>query len=356
MKYTLEIQKIMFQLEDNVTLTPKDKIKMLKQAVAIADDNEDVEWGFELRIRLIHECYYLANETDLITHFSWVLNAYEEHPGWFDESDFLWYYKWVLRSMYDNPNVPMEQINVIMEDFKTRLTRNGYSMRPYYDRLYKEALTLNKFDEARKYLELRNDAPDDSMSNCDACTIDDELDYYLKTGNFDEAYNRSQPLRERKLTCGLVPVRTFCTLTYYAWKAGKEALAAELFEQADAEMEELENDENLMSQGGMLISYLASRDKDKARHYIEKCLPWTLEADGFCRYDFSAYMVEALKQWQGDESIELQLPQEFGLYNEAGQYDIKEMTAFFYQQARELAEAFEKRDGNGAYCRRVEAL
>lgn len=355
MKYTLEIQKIIFQVEDNHNLTPKDKIRMLKQAIAIADENEDIEWGFDLRVMLLQECYHVASNIDLVMHFYWILNAYEEHPDWFDESDFLWQYKWVLRVMYDNPDVSMEQITSIINDFKARLTRNGYSLRPYYDRLYKEALTLCQFDKAKEYLDLRNDAPDDAMGNCKACTLDDELDYYLKTGNFDEAYKRAQPILDKQLTCGLVPARTLCTLTYYAWKADKPDLAAELFERADTEMELLENDENLIPQGGMMISYLADKNKDKARYYIEKCLPWTLEANGFNQYDFAAYMVEALNNWE-EEKIYMELPVEFEFYAENGNYPVKELKAYFYQKARTLAEAFDKRDGYHAYTQRVENL
>lgn len=356
MKYTLEIQKIIYQVEDNQTLTPKDKVQMLKQAVAIADNNDDVEWGYDVRMMLIRECYHLASDTDLVTNFSWILNAYEEHPDWFDESDFLWQYKWVVRTMYDNPDVSMEQIQAILEDFKTRLTRNGYSMRPYYDRLYNEALTLRQYDKAKEYLDLRNEAADDAMGNCPACTLDNELDYFMQTNQFDEAYNRAQPILDKQLTCGLVPARTLCTLTYYAWKSGKEDVAAELFEKADTEMELLENDENLISEGGMLISYLAARNPEKAAHYIEKCLPWMIDADGFSRYDFSAYMVETLKQWSGTDPLKLELPMEFELYNEKGEYPLQQLKDYFYNTASELAGKFDERDNYHAYTERLQKI
>ena len=73
--------------------------------------------------------------------------------------------------------------------------------------------------------------------------------------------------------------------------------------EADTEMELLKNDENLISEGGMLVSYLADKNPDKTRYYIEKCLPWMIEGDGCSKYDFSAYMVEALKRWTGADPI-----------------------------------------------------
>lgn len=86
--------------------------------------------------------------------------------------------------MYNNPWVSLEQVENMMEDFKTRFQRNGYSLRLYYDRLYEETQMLCQYDKAKEYLDLRNAVPDDAMRSCLACTLDNELDYYLMTGYF----------------------------------------------------------------------------------------------------------------------------------------------------------------------------
>lgn len=132
--------------------------------------------------------------------------------------------------MYNNPWVSLEQVENMMEDFKTRFQRNGYSLRPYYDRLYEETQMLCQYDKAKEYLDLRNAVPDDAMRSCLACTLDNELDYYLMTGCFEEAYNQVQSLLSKPIACTFVSARAFCVLTYYADKAGKIQLATELFE------------------------------------------------------------------------------------------------------------------------------
>ncbi|NDV59809.1 hypothetical protein [Bacteroides sp. 519] len=360
MIYTLEIQKIIYQVENNKSLTYKDKVQLLKQAAVIADDNDDVEWGYDIRMQLIHECYFLPSDNELVTNFSWILNAYEQHPDWFDENDFLWEYKWILGSMYNNPEVSMEQIETILEDFKNRLTRNGHGLRAYYDRLYTETLSINKYDQAKEYLDLRNTCPQDDVDNCVACTLDYELDYYLETGNFDEAYNRAQPLLNKQIhvhTCSQVPARTFCTLLYHAQKNGKHELAAELFSKGENEMEEQKENPNLISYGGMLISYLADKDKEKTLKYIQRYLPWALDTDGYTKYDFYYYLVEGLKLLlKTEKTISLELPTEFELYTESGVYDIETLKDYFYQKAYELAEAFDKRNNCDAYLSRVKGL
>ena len=47
MRYTLEIQKLLLQTQ-NDNLHPREKANLLKEAIRIADENEDVEWATEL--------------------------------------------------------------------------------------------------------------------------------------------------------------------------------------------------------------------------------------------------------------------------------------------------------------------
>lgn len=356
MKYTLEIQKLLFQAEDNKSLTPKDKIRLMKQAAAIADANDDVEWGYDIRLQLIRECYYVADSTDLVNEFSWLLNAYENHPDWFDENDFLWQYKWILGEMFNNPQVSMEQIEAILDDFKTRLRRNGYGLRPYYDRLYEEKLVLNQLEEAKRYLDLRNAAPDDAMGSCPACTLDNELDYYLMTGRFDEAYQRAQPLISRQIVCAHVPARTFCALAYYAAKAGKPEIAAEISDRADAEMQQLANDENLVSPVGMLICYLLGVRPERGWYYFEKSLPWFMEDDPYTRFDYACYLLEGLKKREATETIRLSLPADFELYHPDHSYTVGELSGYFRQEAEKDAAVFDARNRCTAFADRLATL
>ena len=54
MKYTLEIQKRLLQVE-NGNLSPHEKALLLKEAIRIADENDDPQWAVEMRLDLIYE-------------------------------------------------------------------------------------------------------------------------------------------------------------------------------------------------------------------------------------------------------------------------------------------------------------
>ena len=63
MRYTLEIQKLLLQTQ-NESLRPREKANLLKEAIRIADDNEDVEWATEMRLDLIYELNLLSADAE----------------------------------------------------------------------------------------------------------------------------------------------------------------------------------------------------------------------------------------------------------------------------------------------------
>ena len=124
---------------------------LLKEAIRIADENEDVEWATELRLDLIYELNLLSADAEEITVFSKILDDYENHKDVIKEDDLLWKYKWIWACTFDLPEIPMEQVQAIGEDYKTRILRNGYSLRSYYHRWSVECVWMRQYDKAKEY-------------------------------------------------------------------------------------------------------------------------------------------------------------------------------------------------------------
>ena len=152
MRYTLEIQKLLLQTPNN-NLHPREKANLLKEAIRIADENEDVEWATELRLDLIYELNLLSADAEEITVFSKILDDYENHKDVIKEDDLLWKYKWIWACTFDLPEIPMEQVQAIGEDYKTRILRNGYSLRSYYHRWSVECVWMRQYDKAKEYID-----------------------------------------------------------------------------------------------------------------------------------------------------------------------------------------------------------
>jgi hypothetical protein len=66
-------------------------------------------------------------------------------------------------------------------------------------------------------------------------------------------------------------------------------------------------------------------------------------------------MVEALKYEMRPE-VHLALPEEFPLYRADGVYSVSELRRYFYQQAEELAQRYDARNGNSGYMDRLKEI
>lgn len=353
MRYTLDIQRLVARAESK-GVSVKEKCNLYRQAISIADENEDTDWGYDLRLEYLHWLSYSSSNEAMVLNFSWILNAYEENPDSYDESDFLWMYKWILSEMYSNPDVSLEQLNRILEDFKARMQRNGYSLRTYYDRLYDENMQMNRYETAYEYLQLRNAESRDDMSNCEACELDNELDYYFAVNRFDEAYRRANPLLEKQLSCRCVPTRTFAAMAVEALQAGKPDVAADMFARAEEGMLELQEDESMLCSVGTMTNYLFRTGSERAWEYMEKYLPWSLEADAYRSYIYSKKLAGGLKRVDPEQNVELRLPLDFPLYRADNRYLAGELADYFLEKARSLATRFDVRNGNTAFTENVE--
>ena len=206
---------------------------------------------------------------------------------------------------------------------------------------------MRQYDKAKEYIDkMLNEKIDDQ--SCEACELNFMLDYYLETGQFDEAYSRAQPLINKQVTCYEANLRAYLKLAYYAQKAGKPEIAADMCARAEEALVGREKDEYLLLYLGLFIAYYMMTKPERAWEYAERCIGWSLRTNTLKSYRFSCDMVEALK-YETRPEVSLSLPEEFPLYRPDGIYQVNELRNYFYQQAEELACRYDARNGNSGY-------
>lgn len=354
MRYTLEIQKLLNQAEE-LAIHPKDKVKYYLKAIYLADENDDVEWAFDLRISLLDTEWGLADRQHFIPTFTWLLGAYDQNPDLFDAEELLWKYKWIIDEVYSNPDVSLEQTEDILADFKRRIEEHGYGLRAYYTKRLHEALDQKDIEKTQEYLALVNDIPRDHLSDCQACEMDTEVMTLLNGGNFHAGYEKAQPLLSKQYTCAHVPLVTHCNLTYHAIINKEEEIAAQQFKYAEEALAEREDESSLIRPIGQLIVYLFHTNKALAWQYVERYLPWNLESDRNRSFFFAKYMVEGLRLENESERITLQLPPEHPLYNDDNTYLIGDLYKYYHSIAINLGKQFDVRNGNSNFINQIVA-
>lgn len=351
MNHNLEIQKLLLK-KDSIE-HPEDRINLLKQAIQIADANNDLDWGFDLRLDLIFEERDTSHCIDSFAAFAWLLNAHDTNPDMFDESDFLWEYKWMAGAARRNAGISLSQVYSIMDDLKVRMERNGYTLRGYYSVMIYWHLFVGNMEEARKMMVLRDETERDRMSHCPACELDTQVEIELIEKNFDKALTTANDLITKKLTCGVMPLVTFCNLTYYLGKAG-DARAAEFLPKAEEEIATLKGDDtSLISHVSNLLYYLTQTDRNKAWQYFEKYAEWEVNSEDAVSFDFSKNVLPLLKEG-GSRNLNMGIKLPY--YSADNNYNVDDLYQYYYNKAAELANRFDLRNRTNKFMSELEEV
>jgi hypothetical protein len=311
----------------------------------MADAHNDVEWGFDLRLDLIRDEKDTSRCDESLPAFTWILEAYDKNPELFNEENFLWEYKWMLGSVRRNSSISLEQIESIAEDYKTRLLRNGYSLRPYYTTKAHLALFLDNLDDAKKYIELRNKEVRDSMANCRACELDDDVELELRLGNFEKALTVGSSMLTKKVSCTHMPFSCYCGCVKYFQQAGDMEKAYEYFVKAEADLAEL-SDTSQIAEIGIMTRFLTDYDKERAWRFFEQHAHWNVDSEDYLDFIFSTSVLPLF----GSEGCKvLNVNPSLEWYREDNTYSLKDIYNFYYNKAKDLAERFDRRNGNSYF-------
>ena len=352
MNYNLEIQKILLQVKSYKN--SDDKIVALKQAIQLADKHNDIDCGFDLRLDLIRQERNTSRCNESFPAFAWIVQTSDANEGYFDEADFLWEYKWMFCSAYRSALIPMEEIVKIGDDLKERLVKNGFSLRAYYNVMTGLAFHLRDYAQAKHWIDLAHTELVDDMTNCPACELDTEVELYLFEGKLNEAIVKAQDLIHKKLTCYSMPFQTFCSLTYYSWKAGDAEGAASFFNQA---MEEYErNDKYDSSVGysmGLLLTYMYEINHLETWTIFERISAWEIDAEDILRYHFARQMMQITKN--GGE-VSLTISSQLPYFKLDGNYNLLDLYTYFKNEAMDLAKRFDARNNNTNYVTEISGI
>ncbi|MBZ4190131.1 hypothetical protein [Niabella beijingensis] len=355
MLYTLKIQKLLNQGEE--LSLPEEKVKLLLQAIKIADENEDIEWGYDLRLMLIETERDVTFTKESIPAFAWILNACDGHPDLFAETDFLWQYKWMMADLYDNPQVSKEQVHAALEDFKIRLQRNGYGLRAYYNELYNDALVQKDTAMIQEYGEKLKMVTRDSMSDCEACEMDAEVSATFELQGFEQGHEQALPLLEKQYTCVHVPMRTLVNLSYEAFKNNQPELAKEFCSKAETELEALTHDASALLSEVKLLVFRTAEDPVAGKERVEQLLPRITGNQGRKVFQMALYLIEILRQFPEATPFSLLLKEDHALFRSGKtEYTRDELLGYFEQVARDIAGLFDRRNGNNNFMKQLDAI
>lgn len=344
MNYRLEIQKILLSVDkatDN-----KDRLKLIKQAITIADSNNDIDWGFDLREELLYLEKGTSTTQESFPAFVWMLHNFDSNPELLPIDELLQKYRWMILATHRNANFSLEQIESIREDYLKRMTDRGHGSFTYYNTICQWYIQLGDVEQARKYQTLRDKEQPDNISYCKACVINTDVQLELLTKNFDKAISIAEEVISNKETCYYEPLSVLSKLCYYL-ELDKDIRAKDFYQKAiDAYTGITECESHLMEDLSRLIFYGSVHDKETAWGIFKRVSEWDLDADDYPSYYFALNILPLFKPKQ---DIELNLNLRLPYANNDGVYNTSDLYAFYLDKAQKLASKFDLRNQND-YC------
>jgi hypothetical protein len=331
------------------------RFSQFKEVIRRADLEQDIEVGVEARLELLDELD--AHPAEVLALLTWCLAQCDRDPERFPEKDLLWRYKRIVLGIENLPQIPMHQIQGLIEDIGRRYSRNGLSLRPIFRIKLFLAMATGRREEAESAHWNWVSAPRDEFADCSACERDTEVQYRVFREQDKRALRMAGPILDGRLECKNVPRQTLSELLLPLVRLGQLVGATWCHRQG---YRLIENRKSYVGDAAKHLVFLALTGKlAKARKVFQHYIPFPLNAevaDHAHRFEFtlaSRFFIERLRA-KGQRTAKFDLPKEFPPYQESGTYDLVALEEWFEADARRLAALFDARNGTNRFTHLIE--
>lgn len=354
----IEIEELIEQTE-NVT----ERLALIRRAWEMADEEKDYEAQIEYRLDYISDCCFYQDVMEIYVIFPEVLKMHDAHVRDYGYDNMtpriLWDYKWLIENADEFYQISVEQFETLFEDCKRRYIEAGYSLRP----LYSYRFTFYKYIDKEKAIEAYQDFIEckrDWRSDCHACERCKEVQFFLAMDNFGKAARIAQPVIDGQLKCAEQPECTIGDfLRYYNEKllsgdADYAEPAGNLCEKLKRIIDRKGTATSYMSE---ILLYYALEKPAKALNYYKKHGLYFEEIrNPRNKFHFAIAVLAFLSNLNGKETYKMELRPEFPFYREDDTYEVKVLTDYYMDKARDIAQKMDRRNGTSVYTQRLDRV
>ncbi|MCK8502573.1 hypothetical protein VZQ01_11760 [Myxococcus faecalis] len=332
------------------------KVRLLEEAVRMADSHGDVQLGYELRDDLIDAATFGGYPDKALVAFAWCRGQQKKDPERFDPEAMLWKQKWVVGRIKEFPHISRKQIVDALDDIEQCFTKVDAGKRSVLKLRYQAARDMgDDAAEVDRLWEAWLAAPRDHLTDCRACELDDELDHHVEKGEWEQALRKAKPILDGRVKCAEIPHLTLGTLLYPLFKLGELERAAELHRRGYALTSK--NRDFLATVGDHLEFLTLTGNLARGLTLLEKHLEWTLDHgsynDRFIFLVAATFLLERVLAAGDRDVVSLRLTKSFPEHRADGGYEVKALHAWMRQQAQAIATRFDTRNGTDRYARRL---
>lgn len=333
------------------------RMAALRDAIAQADREEDHRWRLFFRYDYACEAIFRDDPPKCMPVAAEFQAIFEEHPdalGPDGREMYLMIMQMGVDPIASLPQIPLAQWEKLMADYHGLVKRfGGLGLRTYYQQMFQFLVPVD-FDRAYDYFQKFWKTGRDAISDCRACERSYAVRMSLLAGDREAADEYGRPLKEGRISfCSDTPQKMWLAYLEDAYRRGDYREAAPT---AEALYRKGDKDRSNLDYIGAVLQCWAHTDNDRAVALFEKRLVWSLGMwDQLLVYDFAKGAWLTFRELgKRMEKVRLELPREFSLWREDGEYEAGGLAEHFHGQAAEIAGRFDGRNGTKWYAKDLE--
>lgn len=342
-----------YEIQEKYEALPhgEQRLQAIKKAIALADAEKDYEFMYQFRSDLMSESEFHNDSFQAFITFPEMIKLFDEHEKELEEYqyDYMWDFKWILSDCRDFYQVSKEKVYELFDEFRSRCERYGYSLRPYYQNLYRFEAECNP-QTAKKAYQKFVLSKRDIMCDCYACELDTMVDYELDNASVDRALETAYPILSGQVKCANIPRATYSDIMHQYYKLGD-------FEKAEEYRKKcyrlISKEPSYLDTIGRMIMLYSKTDLSKGAKLFEKHLAWELNSRNYnSKMEFyigaAALFTKSAKK---KAEIKLNLSEKFELYRDDGIYSVEALAEYYRKKALDLIDKFDKRNESDFYMK-----
>ncbi len=325
----------------------------LERMVTRANSRNDNALGYHARLVQVIGHTLVGDPKTALTAYSWCQDFH--HLADTGAEDFvLLAHECAAYSMLEVPQYPREQVIRTIDRWSKLSGSRG--RRSVIRLRATAAMDMGDRSGAAQYLKDWDKNPRDEMSDCPACELQTLIEVQKYLGQDAQAIRTAAGLLRRKLFCDSVPHMTYGTVLVPMLRLGrlKQALQYDSIGYRRVR----KRSQFLTTVAEHLMFRTLGKSPMAAARLFEEHLPWALASTSLKgRFHFfrAASLLFAECSRANKTTIKLRLPDECAKFLAGNAYSAERLLDWSNKNARNLADQFDKRNGNDWYHQQIAA-
>lgn len=331
------------------------QVALLEEAVRLADLAQDIELGYDIRNELMRSACFSGRPDALLVAFAWCVAQYDRDPERFDNYELLWKYKWVISDAIAFPQISRARLEELLADMERRYRASASTMHAVWLLRRKLFAHFSQWREARAAHAEARKCGRDWLSDCAACVACEDCRYFVAQRQWKRAVEAAQPVLQKHLTCAEEPHRTFARVLRPLLALGRQE-EAQTYQRQGYRL--IRNAQHFVGEQAEHLRFLTQTgDAAQAKRVLERHLPYALasvQLDERFEFFLAARFWSERSIQQDTRRLKVRLPADLPMPDDDGKSDVKALSVWFAEQARELARRFDARNGTDAFQKAID--